>query len=97
MPVRRYTYPHRTKAVGWLTHNAVVARPVNRAELKVNEEARKAMTKESDKLRDNGVWDLSGVQPWAKVCAEAKKNGHKAHVGNVFWDLRRKERRTTEG
>ena len=42
------------------------------------------MAKQVDKLVERGVWDLDGVQSWAKVCENAKKNGHKAHRGNVF-------------
>ena len=84
IPVRHLTVAHRRKANGWLTFDAAVARPVNRAELKTNADARTSMETEVGKLANRGVWDVKGVREWAKVCEEAKRKGQKAHVGNVF-------------
>ena len=49
-------------------------RPVTRKEALANPDARKALMKEWDKLRSQGVWDESKVRPWSEVRAEARKN-----------------------
>ena len=64
--------------------SALIARPVNKAELKASEEARKAMKKDWDKLMEKGTFNLKVIRPAAEVRFEAKKMGFKAHFGRVF-------------
>jgi hypothetical protein len=67
-----------------LPFSALVARPVNKAEVRVTPAAQVALQKEWDKLRAAGCWDESGVREWADVAAEARKKNTKAHVGMIF-------------
>ena len=64
--------------------SALVARPVNKAELKASEDATKAMKKSWDKLVEKGTFDLEVIRPAAEVRLEANQMGFKAHFGRVF-------------
>ena len=61
-----------------------MARPVNKAEVRVTPAAQAALQKEWDKLRAAGCWDESGVREWADVASEARRKNAKAHVGMIF-------------
>ena len=67
-----------------LPFSAVVARPVNKAEVRTTPAAQQALQKEWDKLRAAGCWNESGVREWADVAAEARRKNAKAHVGMIF-------------
>ena len=63
---------------------ALVARILNKKEITASPEAKAALKKEWDKLREQGVLDVKGVQPWSKVAAEARDNKKTVHVGRIF-------------
>ena len=71
----------RDQAALW---NVLVARPVSRKEALANPDAKKALVKEWDKLRAQGVSDESKVRPWSEVKAEARRAGKTVHVGRIF-------------
>ena len=77
--VRRTTVPDHD-----LPFSAVVARPVNKAEVRTTPAAQQALQKEWDKLRAAGCWNESGVRERADVAAEARRKNTKAHVGMIF-------------
>ena len=84
--VRERNHRHRDKcSKERLFHwNAVVARPVGKAEIARVPEAKKAMDKEWNRLRDKRVWIEEKPREWDEVRAEAKKNGHDVHMGYLF-------------
>ena len=85
MPTMPCANVHRDHVVEHeLPFSALVARPVNKAEVRVTPAAQVALQKEWDKLRAAGCWDESGVREWADVAAEARKKNTKAHVGMIF-------------
>ena len=51
--------------------SALVARLVNKAEVRSTPAAQAALQKDSDKVRAARCWDESGVREWADVAAEA--------------------------
>ena len=67
-----------------LPFSAVVARPVNKTEVRSTPAAQLALQKEWDKLRAAGCWDEASVREWADVAAEARRKNTKAHVGMIF-------------
>ena len=78
---------HRTKVppggLGGKLFNAMVSRPVGRAEIESNPKAKEAMLKEWKGLRDQEVFDFSMVREYDDVVAEAKKNKKEVHMARV--------------
>ena len=78
---------HRTKVppggLGGKLFNAMVSRPVGRAEIESNPKAKEAMLKEWKGLRDQEVFDFSTVRESDDVVAEAKKNKKEVHMARV--------------
>ena len=78
---------HRTKVppdgLGGKLFNAMVSRPVGRAEIDSNPKAKEAMLKEWKGLRDQEVFDFSMVREYDEVVAEAKKNKKEVHMARV--------------
>ena len=78
---------HRTKVppegMGGKLFNAMVSRPVGRAEIDSNPKAKEAMLKEWKGLRDQEVFDFSMVREYDEVVAEAKKNKKEVHMARV--------------
>ena len=64
--------------------NAVVARPVGKAEIAAEPEAREAMDKEWDRLREKKVWDESEIEDWDVHAAKARKAGKDVNYGYLF-------------
>ena len=78
---------HRTKVppggLGSKLFNAMVSRPVGRAEIESNPKAKEAMLKEWKGLRDQEVFDFTMVREYDDVVAEAKKNKKEVHMARV--------------
>ena len=78
---------HRTKippgGLGSKLFNAMVSRPVGRAEIESNPKAKEAMLKEWKGLRDQEVFDFTMVCEYDDVVAEAKKNKKEVHMARV--------------
>ena len=78
---------HRTKVppdgLGGKLFNAMVSRPVGRAEIESNPKAKEAMLKEWKGLRDQEVFDFSMVREYDDVVAEAKKDKKEIHMARV--------------
>ena len=78
---------HRAKipaeGLGGKLFNAMVSRPVGRAEIGSSPKAKEAMLKEWKGLRDQGVFDFSMVREYDEVVAEAKKNKKEIHMARV--------------
>ena len=78
---------HRTKipsgGLGSKPFNAMVSRPVGRAEIESNPKAKEAMLKEWKGLRDQEVFDFTMVREYDDVVAEAKKNKKEVHMARV--------------
>ena len=78
---------HRTKVpsegLGGKLFNAMVLRPVGRAEIESNPKAKEAMLKEWKGLRDQEVFDFSMVREYDDVVAEAKKK-KEVHMARVY-------------
>ena len=78
---------HRTKipseGLGGKLFNAMVSRPVGRAEIESNPKAKEAMLKEWKGLRDQEVFDFSMVREYDDVVAEAKKDKKEVHMARV--------------
>ena len=62
----------------------MVARSINRTDLKPNIPVRNAMIKEHLKPSYNDVWLIDNPREWADVAAEATGSDSKVHVGTVF-------------
>ena len=78
---------HRTKVppegLGSKLFNAMVSRPVGRAEIESNPKAKEAMLKEWKGLRDQEVFDFTMVREYDDVVAEAKKDKKEVHMARV--------------
>ena len=78
---------HRTKVppegLGGKLFNAMVSRPVGRAEIESNPKAKESMLKEWKGLRDQGVFDFTMVREYDEVVAEAKKDKKEVHMARV--------------
>ena len=78
---------HRAKlpqgGLGGKLFNAMVSRPVGRAEIDSNPKAKEAMLKEWKGLRDQQVFDFSMVREYDDVVAEAKKDKKEVHMARV--------------
>ena len=78
---------HRTKVpsegLGNKLFNAMVSRPVGRAEIESNPKAKEAMLKEWKGLRDQEVFDFTMVREYDEVVAEAKKDKKEVHMARV--------------
>ena len=64
--------------------NTLVARPVNKKEIRSNPKAQESLDIEWDKLVKKTAWLYDTVQEWSTVSEGAKKKGKKVHVGKVF-------------
>eukprot|EP00435_Cladocopium_sp_Y103_P012900 s3582_g3.t1 len=64
--------------------NTLVARPVNRKEIRANPKAQEALDVEWNKLVKKTAWLYDTVAEWKTVSEKAKKSGKKVHVGKVF-------------
>ena len=78
---------HRTKVppegLGGKLFNAMVSRPVGRADIESNPKAKESMLKEWKGLRDQGAFDFTMVREYDEVVAEAKKNKKEVHMARV--------------
>ena len=78
---------HRAKlpqgGLGAKLFNAMVSRPVGRAEIDSNPKAKEAMLKEWKGLRDQEVFDFSMVREYDDVVAEAKRDKKEVHMARV--------------
>ena len=63
---------------------SIVARPVNKKEIRANPKAQESPDVEWNKLVKKTAWLYDSVQEWSKVSDGAKKKGKKVHVGKVF-------------
>ena len=91
MPVCGYSVQrHRDKLVrvgrlqGEKAINTLVARPVNRKEIRSNPKAQASLDVEWVKLEKKDAWLYDTVQEWKDVASKAKKQGKKVHIGKVF-------------
>ena len=86
MPVHAHTHDaHRPHIPMFeFPFNALVARPVSKAEIRNNPKADAALMKEWDALRKANCWDESKVREWSDVAREARDKDQKAHVGRIF-------------
>ena len=91
MPVCNYNpQRRREKMVRVTIHsgeriiNTLVARPVNRKEIRANPKAQAALDVEWEKLVKKSAWLYDTVEEWSKISSGAKKSGKKVHVGKVF-------------
>ena len=89
MPCSSHTHrQHRCRIHNSLPWNALVARPVGKAEFeeqsKRGQQARETRTAEWSKLWEKQVWDHSGWQEWAHVSADARRQGRELHIGRLF-------------
>ena len=64
--------------------NTLVARPVNRKEIRSNPKAQAPLDVEWVKLEKKDAWLYDTVQEWREVAAKAKKQGRKVHIGKIF-------------
>ena len=64
--------------------NILVARPVNRKEIRSNPKAQESLDVEWQKLIKKTAWLFDTVTEWGEVAGKAKKSGKKVHVGKVF-------------
>ena len=64
--------------------NTLVARPVNRKEIRSNPKAQASLDVEWVKLEKKDAWLYDTVQEWKDVALKAKKQGKKVHIGKVF-------------
>ena len=67
-----------------IVSNSLVARPVNRKEIKSNPKAQEALDIEWNKLVKKTAWLYDTVSEWHDISQKAKKSGNKVHVGKVF-------------
>jgi hypothetical protein len=63
---------------------ALVARPVNKAEVSSTPAAEAAVAKEWQRLRSAGAWDESVVVELSQLKAQFQKDKKKVHIGRVF-------------
>ena len=84
MPTIPYKPEHRPKLRPRIPFNACVARPVSRKEQRANEDARKAMLKEWQRLRDMKTWDETEVLEWRDVAKKARRDGEEVHFGYLL-------------
>ena len=64
--------------------NAAVARSISKAEAEANAEAKKALSKEWDRLREIGAWDESGVREYSELMRELSARNEVNHFGVLF-------------
>ena len=94
MPTCAYSEQrHRVKLVrvsiqsGERAINTLVARPVNRKEIRSNPKAQEALDVEWNKLVKKTAWLYDTGAQWKSVSEKAKKTGKKVHVGKVFENM----------
>jgi hypothetical protein len=63
---------------------AMVHTPIPMKKALTIPDAKKAVNKEWKKLEELPAWDLTTVQPRAKVSAKAKREGKKIHFGSLM-------------
>ena len=64
--------------------NSLVARPVNKKEIRTNPKAHEALDIEWNKLAKKNAWLYDTVTEWKDVSNKARRSGEKVHVGKVF-------------
>ena len=90
MPTCNQTQQHREKITppnytpDLRLVNSLVARPVNKREIRANPKAQEALDLEWNKLVKKDAWLYDTVTEWKEVSNKAKKSGEKVHVGKVF-------------
>eukprot|EP00435_Cladocopium_sp_Y103_P044847 s1620_g12.t1 len=91
MPTCKYTQErHRVKCArvsirsGEKIINTLVARPVNKKEIRSNPKAQESLDIEWNKLVKKTAWLYDTVSEWSTISTDAKKKGKKVHVGKVF-------------
>ncbi len=76
---------HNTKnPTSRASYNALVARILSKREIAASDGARVALKLEWNKLKAQGVWDVTRVKPWSRVANEARSSGKTVHVGRIF-------------
>eukprot|EP00435_Cladocopium_sp_Y103_P034429 s953_g8.t2 len=80
---RQKIVPEGLGGLGGKMFNAMVSRPVGRAEIESNPKAKESMLKEWKGLRDQGVFDFTMVGEYDDVVAEAKREGKEIHMARV--------------
>ncbi len=85
MPCVPPDHTHRPKTQ-WLPplFPACVAEPVSRKDIEKYPKAIEARKKESNNLKEKGVWDEATVREWLDVAAEARRTNTEIHIGRVF-------------
>ena len=63
---------------------ALVARPVNKAEVSRTPAAEAAVAKEWQRLRSAGAWDESVVVELSQLKAQSQRDKKKVHIGRIF-------------
>eukprot|EP00435_Cladocopium_sp_Y103_P015059 s2440_g3.t1 len=91
MPTCKYAQErHRVKCArvsirsGEKIINTLVARPVNKKEIRSNPKAQESLDIEWNKLVKKTAWLYDTVSEWNTISTDAKKKGKKVHVGKVF-------------
>ena len=86
---------HRTKisseGLGSKLFNAMVSRPVGRAEIESNPKAKEAMLKEWKGLRDQEVFDFTMVREYDGRCCRGQEEQKGSTYGQGPWHMRGKE------
>ncbi len=84
MPTEPLTQCHRNKdnpLVG--SFSVMVARPVGRKEVESNPEAKRAIGKEWNRLRDRPTWDEDDGHEKQEVARAAREGGYEVHFGRL--------------
>ena len=74
---------HRPKLMGNRLFNAVVSRPVSRAEILSNKKAMQSMLDEWGGLWDEETFDGSWLREYDEIVATSKKKGEEVHLARV--------------
>ena len=85
MPTVNRSSNHRTKVPAVdMSFYALVARSVNKKEMRSVPAAEASVTKEWDKLTKIKTWDESRVREYSDVAAEARRTKTKTHFGRLL-------------
>ena len=91
MPICNFSpQRHRVKCIRVSIHegdrvvNTLVARPVDKREIRANPKAQEALDIEWNKLVKKTAWMYDTVREWGEISGKAKKSGKKVHIGKVF-------------
>eukprot|EP00435_Cladocopium_sp_Y103_P065441 s1992_g27.t1 len=104
MPTCKYAQErHRVKCArvsirsGEKIINTLVARPVNKKEIRSNPKAQESFDIEWNKLVKKTAWLYDTVSEWSTISTDARRKGKKFHVGKVFEICVEKGRDTSLG